>query len=75
MNITLSADSKLVEKARAYAKAQQTSLNELVRTYLSRISAVHDGADTAAEFTEVCTRFAGRSRAGYRFDRTEVHKR
>jgi hypothetical protein len=38
-NITLSADEKLIEAARARAQAEQTSLNEQFRRWLSGIRA------------------------------------
>ena len=37
MNITLSVDQKVVEKARRYAKKQDTSLNDLIRSYLEAL--------------------------------------
>ena len=42
MNITLSADAELIRKSRQYAKAHDTSLNQLVRDYLSTISGAYE---------------------------------
>lgn len=37
MNITLSADSKLIKKARQYANDHDTTLNKMVRVFLESI--------------------------------------
>jgi hypothetical protein len=38
-NITLSADEDLIEKARALARAQRTTLNEAFRQWLTQFTA------------------------------------
>ena len=67
MNITLSADARLIEKTRQYAKKTGTSLNQLVQT--------QPGTSVAAEFRRLATHEAGCSPAGYRFDRDAAHQR
>ena len=37
-NITLSAEGPLIEQARAVARAQQTTLNQLFRNWLSELA-------------------------------------
>lgn len=75
MNITLSADEPLIVKARAYAQAHNTTLNQLVRDYLERITGRLNGEQAAREFIELTRTHAGRSDPDFRFDRKAVHAR
>jgi uncharacterized protein YhdP len=75
VNITLSADEKLVAKARAYAEAHNTTLNQLLRDYMERITGMLDGDQAAREFIEFTRSHAGRSEPGFRFDRNAIHER
>ena len=75
MNITLSANSQLIERSRAYAKTRGTSLNQLVRDYLEQLDDSGGGAAAAQEFAELALRQPGRSPDGYVFDRAELHTR
>lgn len=75
MNITLSADEKLIRKAREYAKQHNSSLNNLVRRYLEKITNEKNGEDAAQEFEVLCRENPGESAPGYRFDRSEEYKR
>ncbi len=75
MNITLSADEKLIKKAREYAKRHNSSLNNLVRGYLERITNEIDREEAAREFEALCTENAGESDTGYQFNRAEEYKR
>jgi len=75
MNITLSAEKGLIEKGRRYAKKNNTSLNSLVRSYLSKITGGGNSSSAADEFESLAKSKAGRSPSGYKFDRDEVHKR
>ena len=75
VNITLSADAELVQKAREYAKAHHTTLNQLVREYMRRLTNSLSFEEAAAEFERVARNHPGRSAEGYRFDRDAVHER
>lgn len=75
MNITLSADAALIRAAREYAARHSTTLNQIVRDFLTRTCAESDAADAATEFAENATRFGGKSEAGFRFDRAAIHER
>ncbi|NOQ97589.1 MAG: hypothetical protein GQ561_05440 [Calditrichae bacterium] len=73
MNITLSADKKIIEKARMYARRQNTSLNNLVREYLIRITD-HTNADKAAEeFASIALEYGGKSGSDYKFNREDIY--
>ena len=74
-NITLSADEKLIAKARAYALAHDTTLNQLIRDYLARISGQGDVAEAAREFADLARTKAGCSSADWTFDREAIHVR
>jgi hypothetical protein len=75
MNITLSADEKLIARARKYAEAHDTTLNQLIRDYMERITGGLDPEQAAREFVEIARTHAGRSEPGFRFDRNAVHQR
>jgi hypothetical protein len=75
MNITLSADKKLIEKARAYARKNNTSLNNLVREYLNNLVNYADVDSAADEFERNATRFSGVSEPGFRFNREKIYAR
>ena len=75
MNVTLTADEKLLVKARAYAQARNTTLNQLIRDYLGRLVGELDPQQAAAEFAEVARSRPGRSQAWFAFDRRAVHDR
>jgi len=72
MNVTLSLDEQLVERARKKADALGKSLNQLVREYLQRLAGGDDAEQSVAEFKRLSGR--GHSR-GWRFDRDEIHER
>jgi hypothetical protein len=61
MNITLSADRNLVEKARRYAKEHGTSLNQLIRDYLERLAGDISPEEAAREFELIATSMPGDS--------------
>ena len=75
MNITLSADKKLIEKSRAFAKKHNTSLNQLVREYLMRLVSHGELKETASEFERLALDNSGKSPEGYAFDREDIHSR
>ncbi len=75
MNITLSADKSLLDKARQYARKHNTSLNNLVRNYLKKIVNETDVAHNAEEFETNALSYSGKSESGYRFKRVEIYDR
>ena len=75
MNITLSADKGLIAKSRRYARKNNTTLNSLVRSYLSKIAGGASSSSTADEFESLASSKAGRSPSRYKFDRDEIHER
>jgi hypothetical protein len=73
-NLTLSIDEKIIERARDAAKAMGTSLNQIVREHIERLSgadqrqAEHDAYEVRAK--------AGKGRLdGWKFDRDEANAR
>ena len=75
MNITLSADIEPIEKARAYAAQQGTSLNQIIRKYLEDIAVVRSTEACAQEFERLARDKGGASPEGYVFDRSDAHVR
>jgi len=75
MNITLSADEELIKKGREYARAHHTSLNQLVRDYLSRITGGNNAEKAADEFLNLATSMAGRSDSEFKFSRDAIYDR
>lgn len=74
MNLTLSVDDEVVEKARQRAGAIGKSLNQLVREYLERLAGKSDLEAAAAELRELARTPLGNSR-GWKFNREEIHER
>jgi hypothetical protein len=50
MNLTLSVDDKLVERAREVARQQGTSLNALIRDYIEGLAGRLGGDEILSEF-------------------------
>jgi len=74
MNLTLSVDEQIVQRARAVAEAMGKSLNQLVREYLSSLAAGDDAEAEIEEMLALSKEARGHSR-GWRFDRDELHGR
>jgi hypothetical protein len=81
MNLTLSVDDKLVEKARQVASRQGTSLQALVRQYIETLAGSREGA----ALVERLERLEGHWREAdkflranppknYRFNREELYE-
>jgi len=75
VNVTLTAEENLVAKARAYAQSQKTTLNQLVRNYLTRLTGQLDLQQAAEEFAELARSRPGRSDDDFVFDRRALHAR
>lgn len=75
MNITLSADAKLIEKSRQIAQKRGTSLNQLGRDYLTQCVDEKTSGSAADEFEKLVRESSGRSASGYQFNREESHER
>lgn len=72
MNVTLSIDDRIVERARKRAAALGKSLNQVIRDYLEKLA----GNDDADRSVEEFNRLSGQGDSGgWRFDRDEIHGR
>jgi hypothetical protein len=72
-NITLSADEKLIDAARERARAQQTTLNELFRRWLTDYTQRETQAERAmAVIRELQSRI---DTGGRKFTRDEMNER
>ncbi|MBL8499136.1 MAG: hypothetical protein LZF64_13275 [Nitrosomonas sp.] len=72
-NITLSADDKLIEAARARARAEQTTLNEQFRRWLADYVQQEQKTESAMALIE---ELRGQVRTGGRkFTRDEMNER
>ncbi len=74
-NVTLTADEHLLAKAREYAQARKTTLNQLVRNYLARLTGELDPQRAAEEFAQLAQSQPGRSEENFAFDRRAIHHR
>jgi len=71
-NVTLSADERLIEEARARARAEHTTLNDAFRRWLAEYAAQPRAADAMAVIAEL----RGYVRTGGRkFTRDEMNAR
>ena len=78
MSITLSIPPAVVQQARIFAESQGTSLNAMIRDYLSRVVTCDTRRrEMARSFREVATAVSERrkSRKGYRFNRADAYDR
>ena len=76
MNITLSVDDEVVRRARRHAEALGTSVNQLIRDHLERLSGLSDAqAKADADEWERLSRQARGNSRGWKFNREEIHER
>ena len=72
MNLTLSVEPHIVERARRRAESLGTSLNQLVRDYLEEVAGTGDIEADIKRFKELSGK--GDSK-GWKFNREELHER
>jgi hypothetical protein len=73
VNITLSADPDLIDRARTWAQEHGTSLNALIRDDLERLVGSGDRRARAEGFRETALSSPGRSQGGRPFKRDELY--
>ena len=74
MNLTLSIDEQLLERAREVARQQGKSLNAVIREYLERLAGTQAGADTAKELLGLMRKHGGHS-GGKKISREDAYRR
>lgn len=72
MNLTLSVDDQVVERARAAARAQGTSLNALIRQYLEALAGRRRHEEVAAGLRKLWRESPGSS-GGRRLRREDAY--
>ncbi len=72
MNITLSIDEQIVERAREKLRATGKSLNQEVREHLRHVAG-DDDLESAIKFFEE-TSGQGRADAGWKWNRDEIYE-
>lgn len=72
MNLTLSVDEQVVERARAVAHAQGTSLNALLRQYLESLAGNQDRKTLLRKLERAWKETPGNSR-GERWSREDAY--
>lgn len=73
VNITLSIDEKIVERAREKLRAVGKSVNEEIRDHLRHVAG--EGEDLERELEEF-ERLSGQGNShGWKFNRDEIHER
>ncbi len=73
MNLTLSIDEALADRARAVAAGRGKSLNQLVRDLLEAETGIHDGAARARVLDDLWASSTGRS-GGERIRREDAYE-
>ena len=73
MNITLSIDANLAERARAVAAGRGKSLNQFVRDLLEAETGCHDGEGRVQMLEELWANSPGHS-GGSRFSRDDAYE-
>lgn len=74
MNLTLSVDKRVAEKARKAARSLGKSLNHLVREFLEDLAGGSSADEEVEEVLRLSKDSKGRSR-GWAFNREEIHER
>lgn len=74
MNITLSVDERVAERARTAAAALGKSLNQAVRDYLEQLAGSQQLASELLAFEQSALETPGRLN-GWHFDREEANRR
>ena len=74
MNITLSIDERIAERARVAAATMGKSLNQAVRDYLEQLAGRQQLAAELEAFERSAIQSPGRL-DGWRFDREEANRR
>jgi hypothetical protein len=74
MNITLSIDEQVAERARKAALAQGKSLNQAVRDYLEQLAGAQQTEADVQAFEQSALATPGRLQ-GWSFDREEANRR
>ena len=74
MNLTLSVDGQIVERARTTAAAMGMSLNQAVRNHLGELAGQSSPEADIAEIEHLSLVARG-NRRGWRFDREQLHER
>ena len=74
MNVKLSLDDAIVERAREVARQQGKSLNAVIREYLERLVGAQPSGDTADELLLLMRKHGGHS-GGKKFSREETYRR
>lgn len=77
MNLTLSVDDKLVEKARQVASRQGTSLQALIRQYIETLAGSREGVALVKrleeQWREADKHLRQHPPKSYKFDREELY--
>lgn len=74
MNITLSIDEEVAERARKTAQSRGKSLNQVIRDYLAELAGQADVTQELAELRRLTFEGRGRSR-GKKIVRDALHER
>lgn len=72
-NVTIAIDEKLLDAGRAYARAHNTSLNNIIRESLRRTVVKETRATWAGEFLDVADKVRGDSR-GKKWKREDLYR-
>ncbi len=73
MNLTISVDDRVLERARRLARERGTSVQELLREYLMKLVGESSGEQAAAELLELMDKHGGHS-GGRRFRREDAYE-
>jgi hypothetical protein len=74
--ITLSIDDKILEKVRIVAAHKRTTVNALVRDFLTEIAGRDERqAEARKELLRLANASKGRMAPDWKFDREETHER
>jgi predicted transcriptional regulator len=73
VNLTISVDDELLERARELARGRDISLQELLREQLRTLAGARSGAEVADELLELMREHGGRSGGGRAWRREDAY--
>jgi len=75
-NITLAVDDDVLDRARLVAAQKRTTINAMVREFLSEVGKREDKvAEARRQLLHLMDTSEGRMAPGWKFDRDEAHER
>jgi 2-C-methyl-D-erythritol 4-phosphate cytidylyltransferase len=74
-NITIAIDNEILDKVRIVAARKRTTVNAMVRNYLTEVAGGDERQAEARQLLRLMETSKGRMAPDWKFDREETHER